>query len=117
MFTCTVGKKPSAAKNYLDDVEDVQELLDAIIRIVARMHQFASMSDLRSLSISSKFDASTNFSNSDDLSRNLNTICAGVNTRGNKAFAPMLSGTQTLSLNQYLTNTGEEPDEDEDIFF
>lgn len=117
MFTCTVGKKPSAAKNYLDDVEDVQELLDAIIRIVARMHQFASMSDLRSLSISSNFDASTNFSNSDNLSRNLNTICAGVNTRGNKAFAPMLSGTQTLSLNQYLTNTGEEPDDDEDIFF
>merc|ERR1711920_197293 len=55
MFTATVGKKPSAAKNYLNEVDDVQELLDAMIRIVARSRQFASMNDLRSMSISNNY--------------------------------------------------------------
>jgi len=117
MFTCTVGKKPSAAKNYLDDIEDVNELLDALIRIVQRMHQFASMADLRSLSITSNQDGISKYSSAELISLNSNTICAGVNTRGKTSSTFLSGGHQPLSLNQYLNNTSEEPDEDEDIFF
>jgi trehalose 6-phosphate synthase/phosphatase len=36
VFTATVGKKPSAAANYLDDVETVQELLDGLVKMSTR---------------------------------------------------------------------------------
>ncbi|EED93919.1 trehalose-6-phosphate synthase, partial [Thalassiosira pseudonana CCMP1335] len=32
-FTSTVGKKPSAAANYVNDVEDVQELLESLVKV------------------------------------------------------------------------------------
>eukprot|EP00584_Thalassiosira_punctigera_P006186 CAMPEP_0172526174 /NCGR_PEP_ID=MMETSP1067-20121228/1140_1 /TAXON_ID=265564 ORGANISM="Thalassiosira punctigera, Strain Tpunct2005C2" /NCGR_SAMPLE_ID=MMETSP1067 /ASSEMBLY_ACC=CAM_ASM_000444 /LENGTH=1201 /DNA_ID=CAMNT_0013309623 /DNA_START=51 /DNA_END=3656 /DNA_ORIENTATION=- len=35
-FTSTVGKKPSAAANYLNDVEDVQELLESLVKVTTR---------------------------------------------------------------------------------
>ena len=50
VFTCTVGKKPSAAANYLHDVNEVQELLDALVKVSTRDHKFYSSIDLRSYS-------------------------------------------------------------------
>lgn len=47
VFTCTVGKKPSAAANYLHDVNEVQELLDALVKVSTRDHRFYSAVDLR----------------------------------------------------------------------
>jgi len=53
VFTCTVGKKPSAAANYLHDVNEVQELLDVLIKVSNRSrdpnrgrgyHSFADLS-------------------------------------------------------------------------
>lgn len=46
VFTCTVGKKPSAAENYLHDVTEVQELLDAMVKVSARDHKYYSSIDL-----------------------------------------------------------------------
>ena len=48
MFTCTVGKKPSAAANYLHDVTEVQELLDALVKVSSRDQKYYSSVDLRS---------------------------------------------------------------------
>ena len=31
VFTCTVGKKPSKAKYYVNDVDDVTDLLEKIV--------------------------------------------------------------------------------------
>ena len=50
VFTCTVGKKPSAAANYLRDVTEVQELLDALVKVSTRDHKFYSSVDLRNYS-------------------------------------------------------------------
>lgn len=48
VFTCTVGKKPSAAANYLQDVAEVQELMDALIKVSTRDQKYYSSIDLRS---------------------------------------------------------------------
>jgi trehalose 6-phosphate synthase/phosphatase len=50
VFTCTVGKKPSAAANYLHDVDEVQELLDSLVKLSTREQRFYSSIDLRSIS-------------------------------------------------------------------
>ena len=50
MFTCTVGKKPSAAANYLHDVEEVQELFDSLVKLSTRDQRYYSSIDLRSIS-------------------------------------------------------------------
>lgn len=48
-FTSTVGKKPSAAANYLNDVDDVQDLLDTLVKVSTRDQKFYSSVDLRGL--------------------------------------------------------------------
>jgi len=50
VFTCTVGKKPSAAANYVHDVEEVQELLDSLVKLSTRDQRYYSSIDLRSIS-------------------------------------------------------------------
>jgi len=45
-FTCTVGKKPSAAANYLQDVSEVQELLEALVKVSKNPNASKSMLDL-----------------------------------------------------------------------
>lgn len=50
VFTCTVGKKPSAAANYLHDVNEVQELLDALVKVSTRDQKYYSSIDLRNYS-------------------------------------------------------------------
>jgi len=47
MFTCTIGKKPSAAANYLHDVTEVQELLDALRKAASRDQKYYSSVNLR----------------------------------------------------------------------
>lgn len=48
VFTATVGKKPSAAANYLHDVDEAQELFDSLVKVSTRDHRFYSAVDLRS---------------------------------------------------------------------
>jgi len=49
VFTCTVGKKPSAAANYLNDVDNVHECLETLVKVATRDHKFFSALDLRTL--------------------------------------------------------------------
>ena len=46
IFTCTVGKKPSAASNYLQDVSEVEELLQALVKVSKNPNASKSMLDL-----------------------------------------------------------------------
>merc|ERR1712194_537930 len=46
VFTCTVGKKPSAASNYLQDVSEVEELLQALVKVSKNPNASKSMLDL-----------------------------------------------------------------------
>uniref|UniRef100_A0A7S2GVU4 Trehalose 6-phosphate phosphatase n=1 Tax=Helicotheca tamesis TaxID=374047 RepID=A0A7S2GVU4_9STRA len=50
MFTCTVGKKPSAAASFLNDVDEVHEILESLVKVATRDHKFHSAVDLRNLS-------------------------------------------------------------------
>ncbi|KAL7546288.1 hypothetical protein ACHAWF_009620 [Thalassiosira exigua] len=52
-FTSTVGKKPTAAANYVNDVDDVHELLESLVKVTTRetVHSgFYSVVDLKSMS-------------------------------------------------------------------
>jgi len=49
MFTCTVGKKPSAAANYVNDVDEVHELLESMVKVATRDHKYFSSTDLPAL--------------------------------------------------------------------
>lgn len=51
-FTCTVGKKPSAAANYLHNVEEVEELLKSLVRVSKRDPRHFSAMDLTQFSTS-----------------------------------------------------------------
>jgi len=48
-FTTTVGKKPSAAANYVHDVDEVQEFLDGLVKVGARVQKYNSSIDLREM--------------------------------------------------------------------
>jgi len=51
-FTSTVGKKPTAAANYVDDVDDVHELLQSLVKVTTRetVHSgFYSVVDLKGM--------------------------------------------------------------------
>ena len=50
VVTVTVGKKPSAAANYLHDVDEVQELLESLSKVSTRGQKYYSSIDLRSMS-------------------------------------------------------------------
>lgn len=47
LYTCTVGKKPSAAKFYLNDVDAVVEMLHSLTRVSTTANRNLSMNDLR----------------------------------------------------------------------
>jgi trehalose 6-phosphate synthase/phosphatase len=72
VFTCTVGKKPSAAANYLHDVDEAQELLESLVKVSTRGHRFYSSIDLRNISsdqqLSQKGGASQGFTMPKSLS-------------------------------------------------
>ncbi|OQR98977.1 trehalose-phosphatase [Achlya hypogyna] len=46
-FTVTVGKKPSAAKHFLNDVDQVMEVLSALTKVSTTSNRNLSMNDLR----------------------------------------------------------------------
>jgi trehalose 6-phosphate synthase/phosphatase len=68
VFTSTIGKKPSAAANYLHDVDEVQELLDSLVKLSSRELRHFSSTDLRS--ISTEFGPNDKFSQSERPVRN-----------------------------------------------
>jgi len=51
MFTCVVGKKPTEAKNYLDDVDDVESLLSSLAKASMMDSRSQSLVDIRALDI------------------------------------------------------------------
>ncbi|CAM9975335.1 unnamed protein product [Pylaiella littoralis] len=49
-FTCTVGKKPSQARTYVNDIDEVLELLRGLVKVsssVSRNYSTSHLSDLR----------------------------------------------------------------------
>ena len=121
-FTCTVGKKPTAAASYLNDVSEVHELLEAMNRISARDHQFYSSIDLRSLTGITADGANIMSENRGINSKkpSVETITSGI-TRSMSLGALTTNTNQSTpvssSLTQFLGTIGDEEEEDEDAFF
>lgn len=61
VFTATVGKKPSAAANYLHDVDEVQELFDSLVKLTAIEHRSQSLVGLASYAATA--EAAADFGN------------------------------------------------------
>mmetsp|Transcript_33867 Transcript_33867/g.49693 ORF Transcript_33867/g.49693 Transcript_33867/m.49693 type:complete len:1336 (+) Transcript_33867:345-4352(+) len=142
MFTCTVGKKPSAAENYLNDVDEVHELLESLVKVATRDHKFHSAVDLRNLSGPSLVPGSGGLGGfmtgggfmsptgmpvvpNSFLSPSMPNNDLSGSGHGMKKSSSMgefkISGEQkekrmSNSLNEFL-GTIEQEDEDEDIFF
>ena len=50
VFTCTVGKKPSAAASYVHEAAEVQELMNSLLKVSTCDQKFFSSGDLTSYS-------------------------------------------------------------------
>lgn len=111
LFTCTVGKKPSAAANYLHDVDEVLEMLEGLVKVSTREQKYYSASDLTRLSNNSGVDAfSSGFSKSLSVHQ-MEDEASIVNNRG----GPI---TVSTTLSDYFKGLGTiEDDDDEDALF
>ena len=120
-FTCTVGKKPSAAANYVNDVDDVHELLESLVKVSARtsVHTgFYSVVDLKSIG-----------GNPASPSPALKTVLSmGQINSAKHGPEPLVQVNQSrtqsvsMSLNEFLgmgpiESATDEDDDEEDIFF
>merc|ERR1711935_1205986 len=100
IFTCTVGKKPSSAENYLQDVSEVEELLQALVKVSKNPNASKSMLDL--MMESSALSASLHEASNSTL-ESPSTMAA---KRTSSSFG--LAG----SLGEFLGAIDDEPEED-----
>eukprot|EP00550_Attheya_septentrionalis_P013379 CAMPEP_0198305846 /NCGR_PEP_ID=MMETSP1449-20131203/58117_1 /TAXON_ID=420275 /ORGANISM="Attheya septentrionalis, Strain CCMP2084" /LENGTH=1234 /DNA_ID=CAMNT_0044008387 /DNA_START=498 /DNA_END=4202 /DNA_ORIENTATION=+ len=135
VFTATVGKKPSAAAHYLNDVDEVHALLESLVRVTTRDHKYYSSIDLRGLTTGSGetkvADMSANATsmwNKSDSTWLTSTISSGV-TRSmsmgviqkqmtEPSLIPRAPTKVSANLNEFLGGIrDEEEEEEDDIFF
>ena len=130
-FTCTVGKKPSAAANYLDDVDDVQDFLNTLVKVSTRDHKFYSSVDLRNLDspgfggLSQLPPVQSSMFNTSNMQfdNNKTTISSGFATRsmsmGNfnvpSDFKNLTPAKVSANLTEFLNPIVD--DEDDEAFF
>ena len=115
VFTCTVGKKPSAAASYIQDVSDVQELLNSLLKVSTRDQKYYSSSDLRSFSSGKPAQKSPLMKNNDfsfggmTKSRSLSEMGSGPAVDNKESIS--------LSLRQYLVPIEVEDSDESAVFF
>jgi len=122
VFTCTVGKKPSAAASYLHEVGEVQELIESLVKVSSRDQKHYSYVDLTSCSGHNRKNSGLL------LKSDQETVSTGVTK--SRSLSEMASHPSDIpsktevkvsnSLSDYLgLNTIEDeiPDEDDDPFF
>lgn len=126
VFTCTVGKKPSAAANYLNDVTEVQELLDALVKVSTRDHKYYSSVDLRNyaqeqLGFSNALNRFDNalMSTGTPMPKSMSLDqLSTVDPSERKVQSERLSSTVSSNLGEYLGAIQDgDVDEDEPFFF
>jgi len=107
-FTCTVGKKPSAAANYVNDVDDVHEMLESLVKVTTRetVHSgFYSVVDLKSMVDTAPSPA-------------LKPVLSMAELRaGPGLFDDQPPPLVSRNLNDFLGTIEHDDEEEEDIFF
>lgn len=130
VFTCTVGKKPSAAANYLHDVNEVQELLHALVKVSTRDQKYYSSIDLhayaqeqgifirRAESPSYSAGSSTMSTGMGQKSMSVDQLSASADPAATSLVPPLSVnvGPTSGSLGEYLGAIDDEEDEDA-VFF
>ena len=139
-FTSTVGKKPSAAESFLNDVDEVYELLSSFTKISTRERQYFSSVDLPSMekggerggAAEAKNEGGVTLTNTEmflqnmSASQNSQTISAGLTRSvsmgnfGSKPRAASLFEQKAVptTLQSFMTNlASHDEDEDEENFF
>lgn len=135
VFTCTVGKKPSAAANYLHDVTEVHELLDALVKVSARDHRYYSSVDLRNYAQENQgswgrntgLGARIGSASSLPKSMSLGQLQAAMNEDTGGNLMSMMDSSDTSmdgaqqpissNLGEYLGAIQDEDDEEDGVFF
>jgi trehalose 6-phosphate synthase/phosphatase len=119
VFTCTVGKKPSAAASYLHDVSEVQELMDALIKVSTRDHKYYSSIDLRTYA-QEQSPTSTGFDQSQDAAM----IGTGVMKSMSMDQMSVADSTEkkteirvSANLGEFLGGIDDDNDSDDEAFF
>lgn len=108
IFTCTVGKKPSAASNYLQDVSEVEELLQALVKVSKNPNASKSMLDLM-------IESQQNISELEDTSNTSGAF--GEHQRQPRVRQTSLrSDFVANSLGEFFSGM-DNPEEDDDMFF
>jgi len=115
-FTTTVGKKPSAAATYVHDVDEVQELLDSLVKISARERAFTSAADLTSYA-SSQIPTPTGFVRSLTEDETMSPLPKSTSL-DQMALPKGQPVSVSATLNDFLRlGTIEDDDDDEAFFF
>lgn len=97
-FTTTVGKKPSAAANYVNDVDEVQEFLDGLVKVGSRVQKFSSSVDLREIKHNPKLLANV-FQNHNTGSKRFSALdCHTKQTDGSRNINASGSGMLRSSV-------------------
>lgn len=107
-FTSTVGKKPSAAANYVNDVDDVHELLESLVKVTTRetVHSgFYSVLDLKSMADKTPTPTLKPVLSMGELHR----------TEG--VFNSQPQSRVSTNLHEFLGTIEQNDDDEEDIFF
>ena len=114
VFTCTVGKKPSAAASYLHDVDEAQELLESLVKVSTRDHRFYSSIDLTSIAGSTSLKSSQPLGSGMTKSMSMSQLGQQLqdSTPLQSAGLPTNSWTGQLGLAPM-----EDYDEEDDIWF
>eukprot|EP00529_Nitzschia_sp_RCC80_P007412 CAMPEP_0113480238 /NCGR_PEP_ID=MMETSP0014_2-20120614/21768_1 /TAXON_ID=2857 /ORGANISM="Nitzschia sp." /LENGTH=1302 /DNA_ID=CAMNT_0000373653 /DNA_START=126 /DNA_END=4034 /DNA_ORIENTATION=+ /assembly_acc=CAM_ASM_000159 len=131
VFTCTVGKKPSAAANYLHDVDEVQELLDALNKVSTRDEKYYSSIDLTAYAqeqgiVIKRAESPSNSAGSTmstgmgQKSMSVDQLSAAGNPAGLNPPADVNVSVQqptSTNLAEFLGEIGDDDDDDEGNFF
>jgi len=107
-FTSTVGKKPTAAANYVNDVEDVHELLESLVKVTTReivRSGFYSVVDLKGM-------ADINLRS--DLKP---VLSMGELHSAQGSFEDQPQVGVSTNLHEFLGAIEQNDEEEEDIFF
>lgn len=112
VFTATVGKKPSAAANYIHDVEAVQELLEGLVKMSTRELRFHSSINLSSYSTEELTRLVSE--NRDDKSSNVRRTMSLSQIQHSQESLP---AKVPDTLNGFFEELVEEEEEDDGMFF
>ncbi|OQS04900.1 trehalose-phosphatase, partial [Thraustotheca clavata] len=136
-FTVTVGKKPSAAKQFLNDVDEVMEVLNALTKVTTTSNRNFSMNDLRLMEhrpfprsldhsrgtldqqqLAPSIPITTHSLKSSKYSMSMSALSSAATASEPQSLGlRRVASTSATSYEQYFSNIDEEEDDHGGIFF